>query len=1006
MAIDAGITLLPPSAPSSVVATAGNASVNVTWLPPMDPPATPPVLSYEVRVTPGPMPLMTSGTATRASVSGLSNGIAVTVAVRARNVVGVGPWSAESNAVTPMLQGGLRVVSGGTQSAMALQVFSAPVAFERLDASGQPVANEAVTFSADPGVSLTPMMGLTDAQGRVSVTVRAGRLVGPTGVTATAASGASFTTQLTTTRPADGTLVPVTNLAGTSSVVLSPNATELGQGNAPALAVARDGTLYLMMQSCQLVRISRAGAATALTAGGGCPGNTGDGQPLAMARFDSVSALVLDEARNRLYVRTEGTQPRIRVLPLDGTSAVATLAGGGTASSAPGPGFGDNGPGPLTHIAGVGGVALSADGASLLFGDATAGRVRRVNLASPMFTVTAVTTPCTPTTSGYTALFGSALAVSAADEVVFFGSGSFQTCSASPSTRLFVQRSGVASIISSGTQPLADGQNAKDALMSTGPLAFDGAGNLLYGTSSQVLRIDGVTSLAQRLVGGGSVSTISAGPATSFFVNTPRSFGFDDEGTLYLLVGSNAGGVRAVYGADRRQRTVISLAASGATTQTVRATERSQPLSVTATVAGTGLGGVRVEWSAASPAAGFLPSFTNTSPSGIAIASPWMPRRAQALQVTASVSTFLAERLPAVPFTLTVVTPDAGVVSTLGNVSRDPSAQAVPGPAVLSGNLGGGNLDADDQGVLYVGVQSAQPYVTRIDAEGFASRLNVPGSVAPLVAWHRGRGRLYVASNPSAPTASALVSEFEPDAGVFRVIAGGGVRTPPLNGDGSNAVNAFIGPDTRIAEGPGDTLMVWDADSRRFRVVNLTSGLIESWPRFQAPVAASAGCVASDALVFRAALSLPFRLMAFDSAGAAFFVAGACGTMAGPGGTSTSNATVPVIVRAPPTGAPTLWAHLTTWPQDLALDSTGAVLWSNGTTMSSGIRRVYRIDPVSRASVPVVGNGQPDPGTDWSLALDTGLGPTAAGSSPAIALATLPQGRLALMTDWTVRIVW
>jgi hypothetical protein len=93
-----------PAAPTSVSASAGNASATVTWTAPSTGGSA--ITSYTVTPyvgTTAQTPTVVSGSppATTATVTGLTNGTAYTFTVSATNAIGVGPESAASNTVTP-----------------------------------------------------------------------------------------------------------------------------------------------------------------------------------------------------------------------------------------------------------------------------------------------------------------------------------------------------------------------------------------------------------------------------------------------------------------------------------------------------------------------------------------------------------------------------------------------------------------------------------------------------------------------------------------------------------------------------------------------------------------------------------------------------------------------------------------------------------------------------------------------------------------------------------------
>jgi hypothetical protein len=137
------IPLALPGAPTGVSAVAASGSATVTWTPPTD--ESNEVTGYTVTTSPGDASLTVPGTATAATVTGLTNGTSYTFTVTATNATGTGPASAASAPVTPgPVPGPPTGVEATAGNAMATVTWTAPA-----DAASSAISGYTVT--AVPG---------------------------------------------------------------------------------------------------------------------------------------------------------------------------------------------------------------------------------------------------------------------------------------------------------------------------------------------------------------------------------------------------------------------------------------------------------------------------------------------------------------------------------------------------------------------------------------------------------------------------------------------------------------------------------------------------------------------------------------------------------------------------------------------------------------------------------------------------------------------------------------
>jgi hypothetical protein len=147
-----------PGAPVIGTATAGNRQATVTFTPP-DNTGGSPILSYTATSSPGGF--TATGPASPLVVTGLTNGIAYTFTVTARNAQGVGPASAESNRVRPATVPGAPTIDAvAAGNGRAIVAFTPPAS-----SGGAPITSYTArcgSFTASGPASPLIVTGLTN----------------------------------------------------------------------------------------------------------------------------------------------------------------------------------------------------------------------------------------------------------------------------------------------------------------------------------------------------------------------------------------------------------------------------------------------------------------------------------------------------------------------------------------------------------------------------------------------------------------------------------------------------------------------------------------------------------------------------------------------------------------------------------------------------------------------------------------------------------------------------
>jgi murein DD-endopeptidase MepM/ murein hydrolase activator NlpD len=230
-----------PSAPSNVLAGAGNASATVSWTPPSFNGGTP-IASYNVTASPGGATASVGGGSTTATVIGLTNGTAYTFTVTAVNSVGANV-SGASNAVTPSASAlpvaSLNATSVNFDTQAVASVTT--VAIQVTDLSGIALAINGVTVTGDYtqanncGGSLAPLASCT-----INVTFRPST-TGPKTGTLTIASNGGGSPQSIALSGTGENWIRTESLGG--AITSGPGVSSWGPGRLDIFARGPDNTL-------------------------------------------------------------------------------------------------------------------------------------------------------------------------------------------------------------------------------------------------------------------------------------------------------------------------------------------------------------------------------------------------------------------------------------------------------------------------------------------------------------------------------------------------------------------------------------------------------------------------------------------------------------------------------------------------------------------------------------------------------------------------------------------
>ncbi len=442
-----------------------------------------------------------------------------------------------------------------------------------------------------------------------------------------------------------------------------------------AIALDRNGNLYIFDVSSSKVRKVDSAGLISTVAGNGVPGFGGDGGPAVNAQlFGTNNSGIAIDGQDNLYI-SDGNNQRIR--KVDANGIITTIAGNGSAGFS-----GDGGPAVQASFFYPEGIALDAQG-SLYIADSSNNRIRKVTSDGIIRTVAGNGNVSFSGDSGPANLAG----IRRPEGVAVDSLGNLYIAETSDSRVRMVNAAGViitvAGLANKTNGFSGDGGPGTGATL-RGPIgmAVDGSGGLYIADNGngRIRKLDAAGIITTVAGNGSSGFSGDGGPATSAGLGVPIAVALDRAGALYI--GGSASGAKRV-----RKVTFapppVTLAPSSLSftytaggdrppsqTVTVSSTVGAQDFTVQATIPGQGT------WLSVTPGSGATASTLTVSvdPSGL----PGGVYRA-AITVTPKVTTYPAQ---SIGVTLTLDGPAAPTLVSVANASGRQGTLA-PGALVL-----------------------------------------------------------------------------------------------------------------------------------------------------------------------------------------------------------------------------------------------------------------------------------------------------------------------------------
>ncbi|MBS2028368.1 MAG: hypothetical protein JST54_10725 [Deltaproteobacteria bacterium] len=800
----------------------------------------------------------------------------------------------------------LTVLVGDAQTVSVDQPLS-PITLKLADTGGTAVPGVTVTLAAPAGVALSPTTGVTSGLGRVTFTPTLGLAASDYAFTATAPGAQPLVIHATANAVSTGNIFTAVDVAHASGNSGAPGPATAAQIYSPSdLAVASDGTVYFADSNNHMVkRISPQGVIS-VVAGTGSAGYSGDLGAATSAKLYYPTGVALDEPNGQLYIGDTYNNV-VRVVDL-ASHDIYTFAGGGTA---PGPGYGDNGPASNAALSYPSHLLVDPVDSSVYVADTGHNRIRRIN---PISTVISLVVQSDNSSCGLAfgacggSISGCTMALDGLGNLFF---GSQVSCNYYYAVSRVPKTGGTPVLIAGGNSSsggsTAEGISAMAAYIASIPnLAFDPAGNLFLSIASAntVRRIEGGNGRITTVAGTGSAGfSGDYGVGTSAQLSAPSAIAFDPSNSLWISDASN-NAIRVLAGAGTSVPSVSTLSVGSGDLQTPLVDQLPLPIGAKLVDANnSALRGFNVLWASVDPGGALYSSSALTNNSGISLVSVRPGLAVQSYHFAATFFDIHGQPVAGSPatFTVTAQAPSAGTLFTAVNVDHASGNTGVPGPATAAHVAGPIDFATASDGTFYfadyrnqmVRKVSPQGQITTVAGNGTASFSGDqgPATGASLyypygVALDEARGQLYIADS-----SNGRIRQVDLASGIISTLAGGGSVGGPGYGDNGPATAANLSGASHILVDPADgSVFIADTGHNRIRRVDPVTGIITS-----VIVANGSGCNQP----FLGCGGADGCSMALDSTGNLYFSAN---------NYSACNQT-PAVMRIPKTGgAPTVVA--------------------------------------------------------------------------------------------------